>query len=118
MKALTLEDVLAVEDLPVENVEVAQWGGFIGVRSLRADYKSEIERQFSKKRPGDDPAAFRRALLKATLVNPDKSNFLPTDEAATLFMQKNAEAVEVLVEKAMALNGFREKDVKALEKNC
>lgn len=117
MKHLTFADVLAVEDLPVEWVEVPQWGGWIGVRTLRADERAELERQFSKKRPGDDPAAFRRALLKSTLVNQDKSQFLPDEEHARQLMLKSAEAVEMLVEKSLTINGFRQKDVEALEKN-
>lgn len=116
-KQLTLTDVLAIDDLPVEWCYIEQWGGSVGVRTLRADERAEIERQFSKKRPGEDPGAFRRVLLLSTLVNADKTPFLPDDECAKAFMKKNAEAVETLVEKALSINGFRAKDVEALEKN-
>lgn len=118
MKALNFNDVLGADDLPIVDVEVPQWGGFVGVRTLRADERAEIEKHFAKKKPSDDPGGFRRLLLKSTLVNPDKTPFIPEgDEYATQFMKKNAEAIETLFEKACELNGFRQKDVEQIEKN-
>lgn len=119
MGTLTLDDVLKVEDLPVEDVPMPKWGGSIGARTLRADERAECERIIAKSRQNgsSDPALLRRTLLRFSLVNPDGSAFLKDDAAAKSFMQKNASDVETLVEKVMELAGFRKKDAEELEKN-
>lgn len=117
MGRLKFDAVLQINDLPVHEVEVPQWGGSIGVRTMRADERAGIEKRFSKTKPSDDPGGFRRAILMATLVNEDGSAFLKDEEAAKQLMMKSAEAVEVLFEKACEINGFRQKDVEVVEKN-
>lgn len=117
MKALTFNDVLKVEDLPVTQVEVKSWGGTVGVRTLRAKERAELERIALDKAGAKDPGKFRRTLLRMSLANPDGTAFLADDAAATALMEKSATAVEFLFEESLRLNAIGQSDVEELEKN-
>lgn len=116
-RELSITDILSADDLPIHRVDIPQWKGHLYVRCMRADERSEIERQFSKKKPSDDPIAFRRAVLMSTVTNSKGVLMLDTPDVAAQFMKKNAEAVETAFEESCKYNGFRKKDVEDLEKN-
>lgn len=116
-KALTLNEILALDDLPVQAVEVPQWNGHVLLRTLRADERAELERKFSKRKPSEDPLGFRKALIQATAMTPDGASLVANEEQAAALMAKNSEAVETIFEKALEINGFRKKDITELEKN-
>lgn len=115
--ALSFAEILAVDDLPCEEIEVPEWKGAVRVRVLRADERSDIERLFIKKKPSDDPGGFRAEILRKTLLDPSGGPLLADDDAARAFMGKSAAAVERLFEAACRLNGFRGEDVEELEGN-
>jgi len=115
---LSIEEVLAKEDLPLIEVQIPQWGGSVWVRTMRADERSVMEDEHTASRNGDavKSGMFRKRLLGRTLANEDGSDWLSPQQLDQL-MTKNAAAVELIVEAALNQNGFGRKDVEELEKN-
>lgn len=115
MAGMSIEEILAFEDLERQEVTVSEWGGrTVWVRSLRADERAEIERLFSKRKPSEDPGGFRRELLIRTLVTEDGQPLIGTPEQASRLMTKDARAVESLVNVALRLSGFTKDEAEQL----
>ena len=117
MKSLSINDILQVEDKALEEVEVEEWNGSVFVRIMSMEERSELEDIFMRvKSSNKGTGAFRKEMLKRTLVNEDGSLMLDNEALAIQLMKKSSLAVEKLFEKACELNGFREKDVDTLKK--
>ena len=87
MKTLSRDEILGARDLPVERVEVPEWGGAIYLRSLTAAEQDRLQRE------------------SGTLenVNARLAAFCIVDEAgASLFTEDDVEALSKKSASAMA----------------
>lgn len=119
MKVLTFNEVVAIDDLPVEEVLIPEWGEDCGVliRHLSADEKARIEKTYAKKKAGDDPASFYSLLLKLAMVNEDKSPYFQDDNAARFFLKKNGGAIQRIVNAITKAARWNKEDLEDLGKN-
>lgn len=115
------EQILAAKDLAREQVEVPAWGLSepVYVREMTGAERDAFEAFLIDNRGPDEKANLRgvRARLVAlTLVDKD-GNRIFSDADIDAVGGKGAKSLEPIVEKAMALNALRQKDVEALAKN-
>ena len=119
MKTITKAAFLEADDLPLTSVKLPKVYGedmCLYVRTLRGDEKSVLEKRYMNRNAADDPGDFRGTILILCIVDETgKPVFAEADRNAV--MSKSSSTLETLFERACELNGFREKDVEALEKN-
>lgn len=114
VKDLTIDDILAANDITLEPEDVPEWGGrvYIGVMSEEQARAYAEEMSDEKKRRG---AMLR--LLAFTLRNAKGEPLIPLDKMDA-FRKKSVKVYMRLQKKALKLNGFLEdeKQQKELEK--
>ncbi len=119
---ITKEAFLAAEDRPTVDVPLpAEFYGDGAVALLRimsGAERAELEKRFAtgETTVESDPGGFRAALLVATWVDASGEPMWTAKDAAAM-LAKNAKTIELIVEEAAELSGFRKKDVEELEKN-
>lgn len=122
--ALTRDDILHADDLPVEKVDVPEWGGHVYVRGLtgaeRDAYESEIVRARDGGDGDDDVEVnlenIRARLLVRCLVD-EAGERLFTEADVEALGAKSGSAVQRCWERARQLSGITRRDVDELEKN-
>lgn len=118
-KFLSREDILAIDDLPYEDVEVPEWGGVVRVRALtgaeRDAYEASIVRRKGNKTELNPENM--RAKLVALCVVDEQGNRLFTDKDIELLGRKSAAALDRVFEVAQRLSGLRPEDMEEIEKN-
>ncbi len=115
-KLLTRDDILKAQDLPVEEIEVREWGGLVRVRGLTgaerdAFEQSIVERQGKKARMNLRNV---RAKLVALCVVDEQGNRLFTDDDVEALGRKSAAALDRIFEVAQRLSGLTPADVEEL----
>ena len=115
--------ILALEDLPVEDVEVPEWRTTVRVRTLTGTERDQYEESLvvyktqGKKQTREMRMANARAKLVAlTAVDESGARLFSADEVVRLG-GKNAAALDRLFSAAMRLAGLTEADVEDLSKN-
>lgn len=116
---LTRDAILAAPDLPVEEVQVPEWGGSVFVRAMTGTERDAFERE-SMERNGTNVTAntqnIRARLLARTIVD-EHGKRLFTDEDALELGAKSAAALDRVVDVAQRLSRIRADDVEDLAKN-
>ena len=120
MKCLSKAAFLDADDLQTERAELPPElygdGACVYVRVMGGVERGELEKEWAGREPSDDPSAWRAAML--ILCVTDENGDMMFEEAdRDRLMGKNGRVLESLVERAMDLNGYSAKSVKALEKN-
>jgi hypothetical protein len=99
MKRLSLEQIVAADDLGKEEIEMPEWDGTVVVRGL--GYGEWVDlRDASTVNGQQDEKIFSRLLFAAAIVEPEI-----TPEQADLLLNKSATAVNRLVEKIVGVSG-------------
>lgn len=116
---LTRDAILAAPDLPLEVVEVPEWGGSILVRGMTGTERDAFERE-SIARKGKSVEVnlenLRARLLARTIVD-DNGSRLFTDSDIALLGSKSAAALDRVFAAAQRLSGIGQDDVEDLSKN-
>ena len=109
------EQILAADDLPVEEVEVPEWGVTVWVRSLMAHERDALEAVFLR----DSEASLEnlRARLCAMCIVDENGERVFTDADAQVLGRKSARALDRVFEVAQRLNGMSARDVDDLVGN-
>lgn len=119
MAYLTRNAILQADDLPVEDVEVPEWGGIVRVRGLtgaeRDAFEAEIVEQRGKK-ISLDMQNFRAKLVIRSVIGEDGRRLF-SDHDAHLLGQKSAVALQRVFEVAQRLSGLSAADVEELVGN-
>lgn len=119
---LSVDEILALDDLPREMVSVPEWGGDVYVRTMRGDERDEFEGAEALYRRGKSKGSpqmmrgFRARLLVFTVCNEAGQLLFKPEQAASLGGKSSA-IVSRLFDVAAKLNGFTNADVEELEKN-
>ncbi|MEW6048250.1 MAG: hypothetical protein AB1609_17535 [Bacillota bacterium] len=118
-KLLTRDEILKVQDLPVEEIEVKEWGGFLRVRGLTGAERDAFEQSVVETRGRNTRMNLKniRAKLVAMTVVDEHGNRLFTDEDAELLGRKSATALNRVFEVAQRLSGLTPADVEELAGN-
>lgn len=111
--------ILAAQDLPVEEMEVPEWGCWVRVKSLTAAERDNFEADIVQRNGRDTRMNLRnmRAKLVAATVVDEENKSLFTLADVEALGQKSAKALDRIFAKAQELAGLREADVKELAEN-
>lgn len=116
-KELSIVDILNTKDISIKKVDIEVWDGYVYVKSMSATERAEIEEFYNQSKGKKGIASkFRKEIIKRTLCDCNGTLLINDDQTLTHLMNKNAEAIETIVEKACEVNGFREQDVDEIKK--
>jgi hypothetical protein len=110
-KILSLNEILAVEDVTERTVPVPQWGGSVVVRSITKRQMKEIKEQ-SRDNDGElQEDLVEKAIFMHGLINPE------VDEAGyEKLLDKSAAAVDTITKAILESSKLTEDSVKKSEK--
>jgi len=116
---LTKELILQAKDLPIELVEVPEWGGSVYVRGLTGAERDSFEAgivQLKGKSQTVNMKNVRAKLLQLTIVDENGNRLFNVEEIASIGA-KSAMALERLFNVASRLSGITPEDAEELAKN-
>ena len=119
MEVLNKEIILTAKDLPLEEVEIPEWGGKLFVRTMTGLERDKYEADLvvaNGARPGDVLRNMRARLVVLTTVDA-KGERIFADADAEALGAKSSKALDRVADVATRLNGMNEKDVEDLAKN-
>lgn len=110
--ALTKEEILAANDLGLQEVKVKEWGGSVFLRVMTVAERDAHELEWlNNKEKG--VANFRAKFLARCLCD-EKGERLFTDDEVGQLATKNAAVMNRLWDKAMKHNALTQADVEEL----
>lgn len=117
MSFLSRSEILAANDLPIEELDVPEWGGRVRLVTLTGEQRDEFESsqvKFNKKgRPEQNMANLRARLVSMVLVGEDDKPIFAQYDIPQLG-RKSAKALDRVFEKAAEMNGFSDDDLEKL----
>ena len=122
MTMLSRDAILAVVDLPREEVAVPEWGGSVIVQGLSAQQRDKVETTLRDFRDGEVKMRekgltdFRARIVALCVINEDGSRMFSDDDISALG-KKSAIAVERVADVALRLSGMTNEAVESAEKN-
>jgi hypothetical protein len=99
-KILSVEDILAAQDLKEETVDVPEWGGAVKVKGLTRAQVYEMEKR-SKVGKEHDLMKMDALMLEMGVTEPKL-----TEDAAASLMQKSASGTQVILDAISKLSGM------------
>jgi len=116
--ALSKQQILAAVDLPIEEVEVPEWGGYVYVRGLNGEERDAFELSIiDQKNKGKVNLENIRAKLCALTLCDDKGERLFTDKEVFALSKKSGSVLGRLFLVAQRLSGLSENDVQEMTEN-
>lgn len=113
---VTRDVILAAQDIPTEDVEVPEWGGWVRVRGMTGVQRDAWETELNAGKGKINWTNARARLLARCLVD-EKGKRLFRNEDFEALGQKSAATLMKLFDMAQRLSGVSPQDVEALEKN-
>lgn len=111
--------VLAVADVPEEDVHVPEWGGWVKVRGLSGKQRDDFEKSImvGKGRDRSVNLSNMRAKLVSRTVVDEEGGLLFGEADVPALGEKSAVALQRIVDVALRLSGLTEQDEEELLKN-
>jgi hypothetical protein len=121
MAKLKRDAILKANDLPVEIVDIPEWGGEVTVKGLTGKQRDAYEMQvfqYNKKHNNVDwkRENMRAKLIVLSCVDEDGSLLFEESDIQALG-EKSSSALDRIFEVAQRLSGITKKDVEELEKD-
>jgi hypothetical protein len=122
LKLLTADEILAFDDVQMEDVVVPMWGGkAVTMRGLTARERDDYEASLIQTTPSGQQrmrlSGARERLVAKCAIDRATGERLFTDEQAALIGQKSGRAIEILFDAARKLSGLTKEDVETLVGN-
>jgi hypothetical protein len=116
---LTKEQILAIDDVQVRDVEVPEWGGVVRVRGLTGTQRDAFESEVVVLNGSNTQRNLRniRARLVAITAVDDKGARLFTHKDVDALGAKSARALDRVFSAASELSGLSAADVEELAEN-
>lgn len=111
--------ILGAQDLPVEELEMPEWGCWVRVKSLTASERDNFEADINRSNGRDvriNLHNIRAKLVAATLVDEEGRPLFSLADVEALG-QKSARALDRIFTKAQEMAGMRKEDVEELAEN-
>lgn len=108
--------ILNSPDLPIETVEIPEWGGSVMVRGLTAAERDSFESSLFEGKGKNRKEKFenlRARLITRTLVD-ENGNRIFQDSDADILGKKSAGAIDRIFNVAQKLSGISQQDVNEL----
>jgi hypothetical protein len=112
MTLLSRDAILKAQDVSTVEVSIPEWGGSIRVRSMTVSERNEFGRRVSSAEEKTSIGAWLVTLLSVD----DKGGRLFKPEDVEALEQRNAKAVDAVVNAILEVNKVGEKEVEAAEK--
>lgn len=109
---LNRDSILGLDDLPVVEVVVPEWGGSVWVRGMTGTERDAFE----EKGIGAPLKDMRARVAIATVCDHD-GNLLFTDQDLPALMRKSGKALDRILIAAAPLSGLSKEDIADLKKN-
>lgn len=121
MVKLKRGEILKADDLPVEIVDIPEWGGEVTVKGLTGKQRDAYEMQvfqYNKKHNNVDwkRENMRAKLIVLSCIDEDGSLLFEESDIQALG-DKSSSALDRIFEVAQRLSGITKKDVEELEKD-
>ena len=119
MALLTREEILQADDLPVEDVDVPEWGGTVRVRTLSGAERDRFEGSITEQRGKKIKVKadnIRAKLVALSVVN-EKGQPVFDEGDVRQLGKKSAKALDRVFDVAQRLSGISDEDVEELAKN-
>jgi hypothetical protein len=116
---LTRDEILNNSDLPIQEVEVPEWGGAVFVRGLSGRERDEYELSMISMRGGNPSLSMfnaRAKLVQLGCVDEDGKQLFAKSDVVALG-RKNATALDRVYNIIRQLSGLSTEDVKELTSN-
>ena len=105
--ALNKEQILAKKDLPLEEVEILEWGGSVFVKTMNGEERDDFELSvIDEKHKGKMNLENIRAKLCAKTICDKDGNRLFSDKEVFALSKKSASALSRIFVVAQKLNGL------------
>jgi hypothetical protein len=105
-KILDRSAILGADDLPIEMVDIPEWGGSVYVRALTGAERDQLERMISK------DSVSRAAIAALVMVDSEGKQLFSQKDVAAL-ADKHGSALERVVNAALAFNSMTEDAIEA-----
>ena len=116
--SLSLQEILAAQDVGTKEVPIPEWNGSVHVRQLSALEGIRLGAQFKALTGTDVEIAEQRLVIAlATYLSDDKGKPLATREEALQLLSKSQKVVERIVTEGSNFNGSNEAEETAIAKN-
>lgn len=102
---LSKDDILKADDLPVEDVDVPEWGGVVRVRGLTGKERDRFEFKMAAARKDPASAQVRAEVVGRCIVD-ENGDRLFTDRELDRLGDKSGEALDRVFEKVRELSGM------------
>lgn len=120
MGFLTKAQILAVEDIPTQEVDVPEWGGKVMVRGLTAGQRGRFTETIVDQRGKKNVIRLQDIQIRLcmmTIVDPISSKRLFEEADMKALGEKSGAALERVSKAAQVLSGLSDEDVEELTKN-
>jgi hypothetical protein len=114
LKALTIADILEIEDRQTKMVECPEWGGVVYVRTMSANERDAFELKFANR---DNQVGMRAGLVAAAMCDCDGNKIKITDAEVKALGSKASGPLDRLFNAIMELNKMNADDLEEAEKN-
>ena len=114
LPGLTLDQILAADDLKPVPVDCPEWGGRVFVRGLSGEARDKIEERVSA---GGSMIGLRALLVSEGLCQEDGTPYGMTPQQVDQLGSKSAGVLSRLADRIQSLSGMSAEDVERLEKN-
>lgn len=116
---LTANDILESNDIPIEKVEMPEWGGHVFVKGLTGTQRDRFEVMVLNWKEKDRNLENIRAQLVSWTTVDEKGNLIFEQSPLVVKQlgQKSSIALDRLFDKAQELSGVSQKDIEELEGN-
>ena len=119
MTGLSRDAILGADDLPVEEIDIPEWGGKVYVRTLSGRERDRLEESIQTGRGKGRKVSLAnlRARVASMVLSDAEGNRMFTDQDAEALGGKSASALDRIMEVGMKLNRYSDEDVNELVKN-
>jgi hypothetical protein len=113
---LTRDNILDADDLPLEEVEVPEWGGSVYVRSMNGFERQEFDTWLMETQDDPNRTNMRGVVVCSCTTDADGVRLFTAEDAEALG-KKSAEALNRVFDVAMRLNALSADAVEDIAEN-
>lgn len=108
--ALSRDDILGADDLPLKEIEVPEWGGTVWVRGMTGTERDRFEWRISQTQNKPENIQVRSEFVGRCLVDEDGKRLF-TDKDAAKLGEKSGAVLDRLFDEVRAMSGMGEDEV-------
>lgn len=118
METLTAAQILAADDIKIEEVEIPEWGGKVYVRTLTGRERDAFEAStVSEEGVAVQLRNLRARFAAIVCCNEEGERLFPTDQAESALGSKSSVPLDRIWDAGRALNRMDEDSIEELAKN-